>query len=225
MELTPFPPPTTAPCEGLFVPSTHISCQTQPRLVPACRGMRAAGVGRVMDCRGCTGGTEPRQHSGTEPHHLEPAPAHPQQGWDTHHPHLGEVHQPVLSVIRGTLLDERQVSQVHSQVGDAWRVTTLGANQKQIRKKTALLSGFGAWRRVGLHSDAPARGDAPAPGQLSASLPAPTSCCTHSTCSPAPTRPCSPAPKRLRSLHPQHQCCHKGPAGWSDTHWLAGNPS
>lgn len=55
------------------------------------------------------------------------------------------------------------------------------ANQKQIRKKTALLSGLGAGRRVGLHSDAPARGDAPAPGQLSTPLPAPTSCCTHST--------------------------------------------
>lgn len=70
-----------------------------------------------------------------QPHHPSLATA---VGCSTHHPHLGEVHQAILSVVRGALLDERQVCQVHAQVGDTRRVTTSGANQKEMRnnKKT-----------------------------------------------------------------------------------------
>lgn len=40
-----------------------------------------------------------------------------------HHSHLGEVNQAVLGVVGRSLLDEGQVSQVHSQVGNTGRVT------------------------------------------------------------------------------------------------------
>lgn len=62
-----------------------------------------------------------------------------QRGHSTHHPHFGEVHQPVLGVIRGPLLYEGQVGQVHPQVGDTRRVAASGANRKQTREKTSLL--------------------------------------------------------------------------------------
>lgn len=88
-----------------------------------------------------------------QPHHPSLATA---VGCSTHHPHLGEVHQAILSVVRGALLDERQVCQVHAQVGDTRRVTTSGANQKEMRnnkkttkKKQQKLSHFGARGRAG----------------------------------------------------------------------------
>lgn len=93
--------------------------------------------------RTAQGGHRPGQHRGTEPHHSNLSPTHPLQwDWDTHHPHFGEVHQAILGVIRGPLLNERQVGQVHSQVGDTGRVTTSGANQKQIRKENCLTMGL-----------------------------------------------------------------------------------
>lgn len=40
-----------------------------------------------------------------------------------YHSHLGEVDKVVFSVVGCSLLNEGQVSQVHSQVGDTWGVT------------------------------------------------------------------------------------------------------
>lgn len=48
-----------------------------------------------------------------------------------YHSHLGEVDQVVLSVVGRPLLDEGQVSQVHSQVGNTGRVT---AEDKRCRQ-------------------------------------------------------------------------------------------
>ena len=46
-----------------------------------------------------------------------------------YHSHLGEVDQVVLGVVGCPLLDEGQVSQVHSQVGNTGRVTADKAGQ------------------------------------------------------------------------------------------------
>lgn len=53
-----------------------------------------------------------------------------------YHSHLGEVDQVVLSVIGCPLLDEGQVSQVHSQVGNTGRVTA--KDTKQVRERQQL---------------------------------------------------------------------------------------
>lgn len=50
-----------------------------------------------------------------------------------YHSHLGEVDQVVLGVVRCSLLNEGQVSQVHSQVGDAGRVTA--EDSRQVRER------------------------------------------------------------------------------------------
>lgn len=92
-----------------------------------CRGHVAAGAVQVK-AEGTQSWPQPRPPS--LPHTATPA------GWSTHHPHFGEVHQAILGVVWGALLDERQVSQVHAQVGDTRRVTTSGGSQKEMRKKT-----------------------------------------------------------------------------------------
>lgn len=67
-----------------------------------------------------------------------------------HHSHFGEVDQVVLSVVRCSLLNEGQVSQVHSQVRDAGGVTAednrqfrgrhmLRATQREVTQKKDIL--------------------------------------------------------------------------------------
>lgn len=142
---------------GTFQPqrgATGIFCffQTHPSpgTAPAAGArVRPPGTGWTMASPGDRAGwarTRPApQHRAAS---LPPGPRTPLRwGCQTHHPHFGEVHQAVLGVIRGPLLDERQVGQVHSEVGDARRVTTSGASQKQVRKQA------GGWRalpKVGL---------------------------------------------------------------------------
>lgn len=46
-----------------------------------------------------------------------------------YHSHLGEVDQVVLGVVGCPLLNEGQVSQVHSQIGNTGRVTAEKASQ------------------------------------------------------------------------------------------------
>lgn len=43
-----------------------------------------------------------------------------------HHSHLREVDQIVLGVVWRSLLDESQVSEIHSQIGHAGRITAGG---------------------------------------------------------------------------------------------------
>lgn len=49
-----------------------------------------------------------------------------------YHSHLGEVDKVVFSVVGCSLLNEGQVSQVHSQVGDTWGVTA--EDTRQVRE-------------------------------------------------------------------------------------------
>jgi len=124
--------PSTMPRASLVLPDTALT-RDSPGCLCAGRGTRAAARCCAGDCR-----LRGRHGVGTAAS-LRPIPTRPQQwGWATHHPHLGEVHQAVLGVVWGALLDERQVGQVHSQVGDTRRVTTLGANQEHVRKKTTI---------------------------------------------------------------------------------------
>lgn len=51
----------------------------------------------------------------------------------SYHSHLGEVDQVVLGVVRCSLLDEGQVSQVHSQVGNTGRVTAEDETRDRYR--------------------------------------------------------------------------------------------
>lgn len=53
-----------------------------------------------------------------------------------YHSHLGEVDQVVLGVVGCSFLNEGQVSQVHTQVGYAGRVTA--ENSPQVRKRQQL---------------------------------------------------------------------------------------
>jgi hypothetical protein len=53
-----------------------------------------------------------------------PWPPTPTPALGTHHPHLGEIDQAVLRVIRRPFFDEGQVGEVHPQVRDTGRVTT-----------------------------------------------------------------------------------------------------
>lgn len=50
-----------------------------------------------------------------------------------YHSHLGEVDKVVFSVVGCSLLNEGQVSQVHSQVGDTWGVTA--EDTRQVRSQ------------------------------------------------------------------------------------------
>lgn len=52
-----------------------------------------------------------------------------------YHSHLGEVDQVVLSVVGRPLLDEGQVCQVHSQIGNTGRVTAEDTRQVRGRQQ------------------------------------------------------------------------------------------
>lgn len=60
--------------------------------------------------------------------------------WTPHHSHLGEVDQVVFGVVWRSLLDEGQVSEVHSQVGHAGRITAGG--RTEITRITLLYCKF-----------------------------------------------------------------------------------
>lgn len=47
-----------------------------------------------------------------------------------YHPHLGKVNQTLLSEVGCALLNESQVSEVHTQVRDTWRVTAANTHTK-----------------------------------------------------------------------------------------------
>lgn len=48
-----------------------------------------------------------------------------------YHSHLGEINQTLLGEVGRPLLDERQVSEVHTQVGNTRRVTAIRAGGKR----------------------------------------------------------------------------------------------
>lgn len=67
-----------------------------------------------------------------------------------YHSHLGEVDQVVLGVVGCSLLDEGQVSQVHSQVGDTGRVAA--EDKKQVRYRDILHKHKGEYLKLLHHN-------------------------------------------------------------------------
>lgn len=48
-----------------------------------------------------------------------------------HHSHFGEVNESLLCEVGRPLLDERQVSEVHAQVGNTWRIAAVFKDTQQ----------------------------------------------------------------------------------------------
>lgn len=51
-----------------------------------------------------------------------------------YHPHFGEVNQAFLCEVGCSLLNESQVSEVHAQVRDTWRVTATHTHMTNMNK-------------------------------------------------------------------------------------------